>query len=196
MFGFYYMAEEDGAPIGQGIVQPEVKEPEAPAPEAHAPEAPKYTDKQLNDLIAKEVAKRESGMLKKYGIENEDALAELKKIREEKMTEAERMALAIKERDTAITQAKAEADSARAEVECLKRGVNAEKVSRLIKIANTYDGVSIAEKIELAMKDFPEFAAKAPAPVPANLGTETKSEGMSEVETLLALARKNAGLTK
>lgn len=158
-------------------------------------ESPKYTDKEVNDLIAAKEgsakAKARAELLKQYGFESEDAIAELKKMRDEKMTESERMAQSLKEREEAVNAAKAEAQAARAEAEALKRGVNAERVARLVKIAGTYEGESISEKLDAALKDFPEFIAK---PAPENMGKETKHEEVSDIDRLLDLARKQARL--
>lgn len=160
------------------------------------PEA-KYTDAQLNDLIAKESAKREAkaqrDLMDRLGVKTSEELDALKKLREEKMTESEKTAAAFKEKEDAINAARAEAEGARAEAEALKRGVSPDRVERLVKIAGTYDGSTIAERLDAALKDFPEFSGKAQA---ANIGKETTHSAQSDEDRLLALARKHAGLTK
>ena len=192
------MAEEQGV---AAAVQPEVKPVagHAPVAEAQVEDKPKYNDKQLNDLIAKESAKRSEGaklaMLKEYGIESPEALAELKKLRDEKMTDSEKTAAALKEKDEAAASARAEAEAARAEVEALKRGVPADRVAKVVRLAGTYDGATMAEKIAAVLVDFPEMATK-PAGTAGNMGRETAHQEVSEQERMLALARKQAGLTK
>lgn len=167
---------------------------EAPA------EVAKYTDKQMNDIVAARSANAEkkavAALLKEHGLESIEALAELKKIKDAQLTEAERNAATLKEREQAIQAARAEAESARAEVEALKQGVPADKVARLVKIAGTYDGETIADKLTAAIKDFPEFVAKQAAAPAANIGKETTHQELSEVDKLLAMARKQAMLTK
>lgn len=174
---------------------------QAPAAEAQVEDKPKYTDKQLNDLIAKESAKRSEGaraaLLKEYGIESPEALAELKKLRDEKMTESEKTAAAFKAKDDAVLTAKAEADAARAEVEAFKAGVSAANLAKVIKLAGTYEGATMAEKIAAVLADFPMMGKTGAAPAGGgSLGVETKHEELSEVEAMLAKARKQAGLTK
>lgn len=154
---------------------------------------PKYTDKDLNDKIAAGSARAQKELLKKYGLESEEALAELKKLRDEKMTEAERSAAALKEKEDAILAAKAEAEDARAEAEALKKLVPPEKVARLVKIAKTYEGDTMADKIAAAIADFPEFVSSSSG---KNVGVESKSTQVNDEERLLAIARKQAGLTK
>ena len=181
--------------------QPSTKETptQDQATEERPEDKPKYTDKQLNDLIAKESAKRAEGaklaMLKEYGIESPEALAELKKLRDEKMTDSEKTAAALKEKDEAAASARAEAEAARAEVEALKRGVPADRVAKVVRLAGTYDGATMAEKIAAVLVDFPEMATK-PAGTAGNMGRETAHQEVSEQERMLALARKQAGLTK
>lgn len=194
------MAEEQ---VVAAAVQPEVKPVagQAPAADAQVEDKPKYTDKQLNDLIAKESAKRSEGartaLLKEYGIESPEALAELKKLRDEKMTESEKTAAAFKAKDDAVLTAKAEADAARAEVEAFKAGVSAANLAKVIKLAGTYEGATMAEKIAAVLADFPMMGKANAAPAGGgSLGVETKHEELSEVEAMLAKARKQAGLTK
>ena len=194
------MAEEQ---VVAAAVQPEVKPVagQAPAADAQVEDKPKYTDKQLNDLIAKESAKRSEGartaLLKEYGIESPEALAELKKLRDEKMTENEKTAAAFKAKDDAVLTAKAEADAARAEVEAFKAGVSAANLAKVIKLAGTYEGATMAEKIAAVLADFPMMGKANAAPAGGgSLGVETKHEELSEVEAMLAKARKQAGLTK
>jgi hypothetical protein len=186
------MAEENGQATEQTTMESQSTEQK----QEQKAEA-KYTDAQLNDLIAKEASKREKkaqrDLMERLGVKTPEELDALKKLREEKMTDSEKAAAALKEKEDAITAARAEAESARAEAEALKRGVAPERVERLVKIAGTYDGASIAEKLDAALKDFPEFTGKSQ---PANLGKETSHETQSEEEKLLALARKQVGLSK
>lgn len=187
------MAEENGQATEQTTTESQSTEQK----QEQKAEA-KYTDAQLNDLIAKEASKREkkaqAALMERLGVKTPEELDALKKLREEKMTDSEKAAAALKEKEDAITAARAEAESARAEAEALKRGVAPERVERLVKIAGTYDGASIAEKLDAALKDFPEFG-KAQA-TSQNLGKETTHQSQSDEERLIALARKQAGLTK
>jgi len=205
------MAENDNTPAAatpaQGTTpapaqaQGQAQDPgQAPAADPAA-EAPKYTDKQLNDLIAREATKREaaakSAMMKELGVDTPEDLAALKKLREEKMTESERSAASLKAKDDAVIAAKAEADAARAEVEALKAGISAENLTKAIKLAGTYDGATMAEKIAAVVADFPMLKGKPGASARGGaLGVETRHEELSEVEAMLAKARKQAGLTK
>lgn len=166
-----------------------------------AAEAPKYTDKQLNDLIARESTKREAAakaaMMKELGVDTPEALAELKKLRDEKMTDSEKTAASLKASADAVTAAKAEADAARAEVEAFKAGVSAANLAKVIKLAGTYEGATMAEKIAAVLADFPMMGKANAAPAGGgSLGVETRHEELSEVEAMLARARKQAGLTK
>lgn len=154
---------------------------------------PKYTDEQFNVKVKLAEQKAERALMERLGVKTAEELDALKKLREDKMTESEKTAAALKEKEDAINVAKAEAESARAEAEALKRGVAPEKVERLVKIAGTYEGSTIAEKIDAALKDFPEFTGKSQS---ANLGKETTHQNQSDEERLLSIARKQAGLTK
>lgn len=204
------MAENENAPAAATPAQgtnpaaaPVTAQDQGQAPAAADPaaEAPKYTDKQLNDLIVREATKREaaakSAMMKELGVDTPEALAALKKLREEKMTESERSAASLKASADAVTAAKAEADAARAEVEAFKAGISAENLTKAIKLAGTYEGATMAEKIAAVVADFPMLKGKAGAAAGGGaLGVETTHQQLNEEQELLAKARKQAGLTK
>ena len=91
---------------------------------ATAPEVAKYTDRQLNDLVAKNAAKEAAKMLKDAGIE---ATGDLKKDveafkawKQSTMTETDRLKAQLAEREGADTEAKKAADAIRAENAALK----------------------------------------------------------------------------
>lgn len=187
------MAEENGQATEQTTTESQSTEQK----QEQKAEA-KYTDAQLNDLIAKEASKREAKaqreLMERLGVKTPEELDALKKLRDEKMTDAEKALAREKEKDDAINAAKAEAEGARAEAEALKRGVPADRVERLVKIAGTYEGATIAERLDAALKDFPEFTGKVATTT--TLGKETTHQSQSDEERLLAAARKQAGLTK
>jgi hypothetical protein len=162
-------------------------------------ETPKYTDKQVNDLIAKEASKRQekatADLLLKMGFKSLEDIDAFNKSRQESMTQAEKDKLAIQEKETAAQTAARERDEARAELSAMKAGVPADKVAKVVKLAAGYDGDTMDEKISALLADFPDFV-KAQTAAPQNAGRVTGQQGMSDEERLLAVARKQAGLTK
>ena len=190
------MAEEQ---VVAAAVQPVAGQD--PAAEAQVEEKPQYTNKQLNDLLVRDASKEVKKMLAEAGFDTSGDikadLAKLKSIRDEKMTDSEKTAAALKAKDDAVLTAKAEADAARAEVEAFKAGVSAANLAKVIKLAGTYEGATMAEKIAAVLADFPMMGKANAAPAGGgSLGVETRHEELSEVEAMLAKARKQAGLTK
>lgn len=167
-----------------------------PAPE---PEQPKYTDKQLNDLIAKEAGKRQekatADLLAKMGFKSIEEVEAFNKSRQESMTQAEKDKLKLAEQEAAAATNAKERDEARAEVAALKAGVPADKVAKVVKLAAGYDGDTMEAKITALLADFPDFV-KGQVQAPRNAGLVTGQQGVSDEERLLAIARKQAGLTK
>lgn len=170
-----------------------------PATELQPEDKPKYTDKDLNDKIAARIGQAEkkaiADLLKQSGIESPEALAELKKLRDEKMTDSEKTAAALKEKDDAAASARAEAEAARAEVEALKRGVHADRVAKVVRLAGTYEGATMAEKITAVLEDFPEMASK-PTGAVGNLGRETGHHEVDATDALIQKALAGLNLTK
>lgn len=182
-----------------------VTPPATPAPGATPPatdqalEQPKYTDKQLNDLIAKEAGKRQekatADLLAKMGFKSIEEVEAFNKSRQESMTQAEKDKLKLAEQEAAAATNAKERDEARAEVAALKAGVPADKVAKVVKLAAGYDGDTMEAKITALLADFPDFV-KGPLQAPRNAGLVTGQQGVSDEERLLAIARKQAGLTK
>lgn len=161
-------------------------------------EQPKYTDKQLNDLIAKESGKRQekatADLLARMGFKTLDDLDAFNKSRQESMTQAEKDKLKLAEQEAAAATNAKERDEARAEIAALKAGVPADKVSKVVKLAAGYDGETMEAKINAMLGDFPDIVKKGTAP--GNVGIQTGQQGVSDEERMLAVARKQAGLTK
>jgi len=165
-------------------------------------EQAKYTDKQLNDLIAKEAGKRESKaqaeLLAKMGFASLDDVEKFAEKRKEGMTEAEKTKARLEEIENERKKTAKERDEAKAEIAALKAGVSPDKVEKVVKLASGYDGDTPDERITALLADFPDLgkvAGKAPA-AGKDLGVQTGQKGLSEVDRLLAVARKQAGLTK
>lgn len=165
-------------------------------------EKAKYTDKQLNDLIAKEAGKRESkaqaDLLAKMGFASLDDVEKFVEKRKEGMTEAEKTKARLEEIENESKKTAKERDEAKAEIAALKAGISPDKVEKVVKLAAGYDGDTPAERITALLADFPDIG-KAEGKAPAagkDLGVQTGQKRLGEVERLLEVARKQAGLTK
>ena len=181
---------EEPAKVDDSKAQPvEEKKPEA--------DAPKYTDKQLNDLLARDAGKEVKKMLAEAGFDPSGDikadLAKLKSVRDSQLTEKEKAAQDAKAKDDELTASKREASEARAESAALKAGVPADKCDRVRKLAlaGDYEGANEAEKVASVLADFPEFVKVA---APGDVGRVTKGSQVNEEEAILAQMKKNAGI--
>ncbi len=165
--------EADG--VGAGSGDPAGTPPAAPAPGAGAPAAPagtppaapagdaaKFTQEQVNDLVAKSTAREIEKLAKELGVADvkglKDAAKKLKEYQDSQKTEAEKNAEALKtltgEKETLAT----ENATLKAQLAALSQGVAVEQVAKVVKLAGTYEGESIDDKIKAVLKDFPNFA--------------------------------------
>lgn len=151
----------------------------------------------VNSLIlSKESAaekRAQNAMLAKMGFKSIEDVEAFVKTRQESMTQAEKDKAKLEASETAAQTAARERDEAKAEVAALKAGVPADKVAKVVKLAAGYDGDTFEEKVTALLADFPDFVKGA---APQSFGIKTGQEGASEQERLLAVARKQAGLTK
>lgn len=186
-----FYAPDDGV-TGSVPAEP-ATEPTA-TPEAQ--EVAKYTDKQLNDLIAKNAAKAaekaRAELLGSIGVSDESEIEALKKAREAQMTEAEKLRAELDALKSADGEAKKAADAIRAENAALKKGVPADKVDRVVKLSAGYDGESVDERVSAVLEEFPEFI-KVPV---KDIGAPAHGQTQNEADALLEKARAQLGLKK
>lgn len=174
--------------------------PAAPAtetdPTPEAPEVAKYTDKQLNDLIAKNSAKAaekaRAELLGSIGVKDASEIEELKKARESQMTEAEKLKAELDALKGAEAESKKAADAVKAENVALKKGVPGDKVDRVVKLSAGYEGDTVEERVNAVLSDFPEFAR---GPV-KDIGAPSHGQTQNEADSLLEKARAQLGLKK
>jgi hypothetical protein len=162
------------------------------------PEVAKYTDKQLNDLIAKNVGKASektrAELLAELGADSLDTLkaklAKQAELEKASMTEAEKIRAELEAEKKKTQDVEARASAAELKAEIIGKGVPADKAERVAKLAAGYDGATVAEKVEAVLKEFPEFV-KQPG---ASVGVETGHKSLNEEEALLKQLGEIAGL--
>lgn len=177
-------------------VESQATEQPAQATGQEAPEVAKYTDKQLNDLIAKNAAKAtekaRAELLGSIGVKDASEIEALKKAREAQMTEAERLKAELDALKGADAEGKKAADAIRAENAALKKGVPADKVDRVVRLSAGYDGDSVDERVAAVLAEFPEFI-KGPV---RDIGAPAHGQTQNESDALLEKARAQLGLKK
>ena len=162
----------------------------------------KYTDKQLNDLIAKESGKRESkaqsDLLSKMGFTSLDDVEKFAAERNASMSEADKTKARLAEIENESKNTAKERDEAKAEIAALKAGISPDKVEKVVRLAAGYDGDTPAERITALLADFPDIGKVAGQSQDSgkNIGMQSGQKRLGEVDRLLAVARKQAGLTK
>lgn len=186
-----FLTPDDGA---NGAVPAEPATEPTATPEVQ--EVAKYTDKQLNDLIAKNSAKAaekaRAELLGSIGVKDESEIEALKKAREAQMTEAEKLRAELDALKSADEEAKKAADAIRAENAALKKGVPADKVDRVVKLSAGYEGDTVDERVAAVLEEFPEFI-KVPV---KDIGAPAHGQTQNEADALLEKARAQLGLKK
>ena len=166
--------------------------------DGQAAEVAKYTDKQLNDLIAKNagkaVEKTRAELLAELGADSLDTLkaklAKQAELEKASMTEAEKVRAELEAEKKKTQDFEARASAAELKAEIIGKGVSADKAERVAKLAAGYDGATVAEKVEAVLKEFPEFVKQSTASV----GLETGHKSLNEEEALLKQLGEIAGL--
>lgn len=177
-------------------VETQGTETPATAQQTETPEVAKYTDKQLNDLIAKNAAKAaekaRAELLGSIGVKDASEIEALKKAREAQMTEAEKLKAELDALKGAEAESKKAADAVKAENAALKKGVPADKVDRVVKLSAGYEGDTAEERVAAVLADFPEFARGQVK----DIGAPAHGQTQNEADSLLEKARAQLGLKK
>jgi phage protein D len=163
-----------------------------------APEVAKYTDKQLNDLIAKNAGKASektrAEILAELGADSIDTLkARLAKQAEAEkagMTEAEKYKAELEAEKKARLEEAGKRTAAELRAEIIGKGVPADKADKVAKLAAGYDGETIAAKVEAVLAEFPEFVK----PQAQQVGIEGRKSNLSEEDALLSMLGSSVGL--
>ncbi len=187
------MEADDGTTIPAGNPEPEGQtEPSKDLPE---PEVAKYTDSQLNDLVKKNAAKEAVKILAEAGLEStgnlKDDVAKFKEWKQSQMTEAEKYKSDLEAEKVKTKEVEARATAAELRAEIIGKGVPADKADRIMKLAQSYEGETPAEKVTAVLADFPELVKGA-----QSIGVESKNSTPNTEAALLDQMLKNAGITK
>jgi len=144
-------------------------------------------------------AEAQKKLLKELGIEDvssaKEGLKKLKEMQDAQLSEAEKLKAQIAELEKAKAEAHSLAEAASAKFVAVAKGVPADKVDKVVKLAGSYDGETVEAKIDAVLADFPEIA-KAPATPAPTFGTQTQAKTPNEAEKVSAELDKIFGLKK
>ena len=153
LFNAFYEEDKGDNPAATADTKPVDKPPVVDKPKDNTPppvvEEKKFTQAELNAINAKTKTK----FLKELGFDSEEDYKkhlsdlEAKKPLEEKLKTLEENNKEILSR----------ADKAEAKLTVIELGVPAAKADKVVKLASTYEGETIKDKIDAVLKDFPEF---------------------------------------
>ena len=186
LFRKFFDEDKGDGKGGAGAADPKVE----PKPE----DAPKYSDKQLNDIVAKnsakEAEKATAKLLELAGVKAPEELAELAKLKKGAGEEdpVKKELEEIKKNQASVTE---RADRNEAKAEALAAGVKKDALERVVKLAMSpaYEG-TIAERVGKVLAELPEFIDKTGAA----FGAEPKSQAQDATQSVLDRARAAAGL--
>jgi len=152
-----------------------------------------FSQDDVNNLIAKESKKATEKLLKELGIEDttnaKAALKAYKDAEEAKKTESEKLQEAIKAEQTKATTAEQRATLAEAKLEAIQSGVPKEKAEQVVKLAMTYDGETVKDKISAMLKDYP-WIINPEKPVLDKFGAPVKNNPANVKEEIAAAFSK------
>ena len=168
-------------------------------------EEPTLTQKQLNDILAKQKNKEVSKFAKELGFSTTDdlkaAIEAKKKLDAESATEAEKIAAKEKEATDKITAAELKAERAEAKAYAMEQGISPKIAAKIVKLAETYDDTdSLSDRIDQVLEDFKdtlklgEDAGGEEDPPKKKFGAPTKKQGLSDQAKAENELRKSMGL--
>lgn len=152
-----------------------------------------YTEEELGQVVARKQAEQVNKLLTDLGIENtgtlKERIAALKKYEDEHKTELQKEKEAREAAEKARQEAITRAEQAEAKAEAIVLGVDPTKAERFMKLAMTYEGATVQERVKAALTDNPEF--KGAKPDTPNLNSKIKNQ-MTPEATAADIAFKQA----
>lgn len=172
-FRAFYEADGTGAgsaaPAAPAAPTTDPAAPAAPAgtpPAMPAADTKTFTQEQVNDLIAKGTAKEIEKLAKDLGVSDvkglKDAAKKLKEYQDSQKTEAEKNAEALRVAAAEKETLSSENATLKAQLAAFQLGVKSDQLEKVVKLAGTYEGETVEDKIKAVIKDFPSFVAATP----------------------------------
>lgn len=154
----------------------------------------KFTQKQLNDLIAKESGTRETKtrneILEKLGLSSVDDLDKLKARLDSEKTEEQKRAEALESEKKRATELEGKTKTADLVIELLALGMDKESAKKYAKFANEEDGETAEAKAQAFIRNNEGFVKKSGG----NLGIQSGSKKLNETASALASMKKEFGI--
>ena len=154
----------------------------------------KFTQKQLNDLIAKESGTRETKtrneILEKLGLSSVDDLDKLKAKLDSEKTEEQKRAEALESEKKRAEELEGKTKTADLIIELLDLGMDKESAKKYAKFANEEDGETAEAKAQAFIRNNEGFVKKSGG----NLGIQSGSKKLNETASALASMKKEFGI--
>lgn len=189
LFSMFMDEDKGDGAAGAGAGSDKAKEESKTEEKKAEGEQPKYTDKQLNDLIAKNAGKETTKILKDLGVASLDELKT--KIAATPAPKDDKGAGELKTLKEGYAALETRANRADAEAIALKAGVvEPEKLARVVKLALADTEGTIEERVGKVLKEVPEFV-KTPGTA---FGAAAGNQSQDVTETLMNTIRQQNGL--
>ncbi len=124
-----------------------------------------FTQRDVNNLVARESKAAQEKLLKDLGIEDfenaKDGLAKFKEWQDSQMTEAEKQSEALREAQTQLEETTSKIERLEAEREALIQGVNQDSLNDVITLAKARvnEETGISDAIKAVVEQYPQFKA-------------------------------------
>ena len=175
-------------------LQPETPPQEQTTETQPQEEEAKFTQKQLNDLIAKEAGTRETKtrkeLLDKLGLSSVEDLDKLKAKLDSEKTEEQKRAEALESEKKRTEELEGMTKTADLMIELLDLGMDKESAKKYAKFANEEEGETAEAKAQAFIRNNEGFVKKSGG----NFGIQSGSKKLNEPATALAAMKKEFGL--
>ena len=183
------MAEETDKKL-----QPETPPQEQTTETQPQEEEAKFTQKQLNDLIAKEAGTRETKtrkeLLDKLGLSSVEDLDKLKAKLDSEKTEEQKRAEALEQEKKRAEELEGKTKTADLIIELLALGMDKTSAKKYAKFANEEEGETAEAKAQAFIRNNDGFVKKSGG----NLGIQSGSKKLNETASALASMKKEFGI--
>jgi vacuolar-type H+-ATPase subunit I/STV1 len=175
----------NGGEVLDPVITPETKETKT------------FTQEDINRVIGEAKKSSVAKVLKELGIEDventKEGMKKFKEWQDSQKTESEKLTGKLTEYEKSLQEKDKQVNDLNAKFTALSKGVQTDKVDKVIKLLSAYEGETIDAKIDAILTEFPEYKKGS---APASIGGQSTGQQTNSLDSAKEQLNKIMGLKK
>jgi hypothetical protein len=156
-----------------------------------------FSQDDVNRMIGEAKKTGMTKVLKDLGIDSiesaKDGLTKFREWQESQKSESEKINSKLTEYEKELIEKNKQVEELNAKFTALNKGVNIDKVDKVIKLISAYEGDQLEDKIDAILTEFPDYKKNN---VPSFVGGQTASQSTNQLDNAKMELQKIMGLKR